>query len=302
MFPDLDEIDLDIDADVPVGSSGEAFSARPPRAPIEPAIIDEADESRSPVFKLLSRPELPELENDTRARLMMQSPTRLYLYWSVGKHSYQALKKVVGTAFDDYRLIVRLLDLTDETEELHAIDAEGSWWFNVQPDTGYRAEIGFYSSSRPFVRILFSNSITTPRKGPSPHSSAEARWAVTTREFAEVLDVSGFEEDAFDVIGETANIAHRFARQIGLADQDAAGLDESEIVQALGHLSEGLPIDDLKYRISPELFALLHVNQARLSPEEISEFEGFESYSAVGGSLVNIPRRRRRHLSSIDIP
>jgi hypothetical protein len=305
MSQDLDEFDFKIDAAASAGSSGEAFSARPPMAPTEPYVANEADDDASAVFKLLSRPELPELEHDTRARLMMQSPTRLYFYWSVGDRSGQALKRVAGAESGDYRLVLRLVDADAGTEELHAIEAEGSWWFNVKPDTSYRAEIGFYSSSRPFIRILFSNTITTPRKAPSAHSASEARWAVTTREFAEVLDASGFEDSALEAVSDPTNIRERFAQQIGTTASAIAALDESEISRALQHLITGQPIEDLKYDLSAELFELLQANLSRLSPGSLDEFaavEGLTTSTAAGGSLVNMPRRRRRHLSSINLP
>jgi hypothetical protein len=304
MSADLDEIDFDIDA--MNGSSGEAFSARPSEPPgAELFNEQEPDENVSPVFKLLSRPVLPELKRETRARLMMQSPTRLYFYWSIGKHSFQALNEIAGSGTDDYRLALRILDLTSETEAMHAVEPEGSWWFDVKPGTQYRAEIGFYSANRPFIRILFSNAISTPRKTPSSHSSAESRWAVTTSEFAEILDVSGFEEDAFDDISDASNIRDGFAKHIGLTEAEAFKLNENEVRRALGHLGAGLPMDDLRYTITAELFALLQTHFDKLTAAALLGFpedREFETFPGVGGSLVNIPRRRYRPLSSIDVP
>ena len=305
----IDVFEFDIDA-MSSGPSGEAFSARPARPEATEIAISEtgSDLEMSPVFKLLARPALPELMHEARARLMMQSPTRLYFYWSISGHSYQALQKTLGGNVSDYRLALRLLDVTNETEELHAIEAEGSWWFKVQPDSEYRAEIGFYSASRPFVRILFSNTIQTPRKNPSPHSAAEARWAVTTHKFAEVLDASGFEADAFDVLHEERDteIASRFAEYVGVDGSDVNTLNLLDLKRSLAALAAGTPIEDLKYKVGAELYALLQQHLAKLSAESIqrefgmseSDIVEFESLSAIGGSLVNIPRRRFRPVSS----
>ena len=300
---------FDIDAR-DAGSSGEAFSVRPPpRALSETA--EALDESASPIFKLLSRPDLPELKHETSARLMMQSPTRLYFYWSVSSHSFQALRTTIGDNVGDYRLALRLLDLTHETEEVYSVEREGNWWFNVQPDTEYRAEVGFYSASRPFVRVLFSNTIVTPRKSPSPRSAAEAQWAVTTHKFAELLDASGFEADAFDVRSDeyTDEIASRFAEHVGVERSKIDAVDETELRRALGLLATGSPIEDLKFKITAELYALLQEHLAQLSAGSIRTQLGvtdkdsieFETFSAVGGSLVNIPRRRFRPVSSSNL-
>jgi hypothetical protein len=305
----FDEFPFDVDA-TSAGSSGEAYSARPVGAGLRvPNEIYGENEEASPILSLLSRPVLPDLDDETRARLMMQSPTRLYFYWSVGRRSFQALSKTVGDAAADYRLVLRLLDLTHDVEELHAVDADGSWWFAVTPDTEYRAEVGFYSASRPFVRILFSNTITTPRKAPSPNSAAEARWAVTTHDFAQVLDVSGFSEDALDVVQSSRDetFASRFAHHVGIAESAMADLDITELRRALMSLADGTPIADLRYKIAARTFAVLQEHLSKLSRVSIRKRIGTfddvesESFTAVGGSLVSIPKRRYRPVSSMNV-
>ena len=303
------ELEFDEDAMSGVASS-EAFTPRPQqlKAIDLPVVGNESDLEMSPVFKLLARPTLPELKHEARARLMMQSPTRLYFYWSISGHSYQALQKTVGGNVSDYRLALRLIDLTNETEELHPIEPDGSIWLKVQPDSEHRVEIGFYSASRSFVRVLFSNTIQTPRKSPSPHSAAEAKWAVTTHKFAEVLDASGFEADAFDVLHEESDkeIASRFAEHVGIGESGVNALNILDLKRSLALLAAGSPIEDLKYKIGAELYAVLQKHLAKLSVDSIRSVFGmsdtdiveFESLSAVGGSLVNIPRRRFRPVSS----
>jgi hypothetical protein len=307
---EFDVIEFDIDA-ANGGSSGEAFSARPHRTVTTKTEPDTAlGETASPVFKLLAAPELPELKHEARGRLMMQSPTRLYFYWSIDSHSFQALHKTLGGSTGDYRLALRLLNLTTDAEELHAVEPDGNWWFTVAPDNEYRAEIGFYSASRPFVRILFSNTIETPRKAPSPHSANEARWAVTTRAFAEVLEASGFEEDAVEVVRLNTNedIRASFAAHVGADEKTLSAFDPNDLQRALSQLASGTPIEDLKWKISAELYAMLQAHLSSLTPDAIERALGmtgeemeFETFSAVGGSLVNIPRRKYKPLSSINL-
>jgi hypothetical protein len=243
------------------------------------------DETRSRAFRVLADPKLPELARAARARLLIQSPTRLYFYWSVGGDPFAALTKALGGGTSDYSLVLRLLDQTAQTEQLFSIEPEGSWWFAATAGSEYRAEVGFYSPSRPFVRILFSNTVETPRKGPSPHRASEARWTISAGKFAEVLDVSGFREDAMEVAA--TELAEAFAQRV---DVDLTTTSQTELTDALAQFAAGTPIEDLKWQVSAEVYALLELAR--------SEKVEFETFTAVGGSLVNFPRQRVRPVSS----
>jgi hypothetical protein len=212
----------------------------------------------------------------------------------------------------DYMLALKLVNLDRDTEELHRVDEEGSWWFNVDADQRYRAEIGFYSPSRPFVRILFSNTVATPRKSPSQRTADAAHWKVTSDRFAKILDVSGFSQDAFDVAlagdePETADSLSRTAlAQLTGESVSYADLEAQEIRLALLLLASGATLESLRSRISPRLFAILQANVERLGSEETyrvmsehfdlegEEFDVEETGPTVyGASLVNFPRRLR---------
>jgi hypothetical protein len=165
------------------------------------ALPDEmdGDEEMSPVFKELASPKLPPLARENRAWLQMQSPNKLHFYWSVRSNPFQTLSKAIGSETGSYTFVLRLIDLKRDAETVIPIDAEGSTWFSVDADSEYRAEIGFYSPSRPFVRVMYSNTVHTPRKSPSPRAATDADWRIPAQKFAEVLDVAGFRQDAFDV-------------------------------------------------------------------------------------------------------
>src|SRR5829696_5675755 len=152
---------------------------------LTPAEID--FESRSPAFQELALPKLPALERQNRARLQVQTPNRIFFYWSLRSNPFQALRRSLGNEIADYALVLRLIDTETDREELHLIEPEGTHWFNTEAGRSYRAEIGFYSTTRPFIRILYSNTVTTPRKSPSPRAASESEWRVTSRKFAEVL-------------------------------------------------------------------------------------------------------------------
>src|SRR5690606_10460783 len=126
-----------------------------------------------------------------------------------------------------------------------------------------RAEVGFHSPSRPFVRAMFSNSVATPKQSPSRVPSRESQWAVSADKFAEVLDVSGFKRDAFDVAlagddiafsdRQAADALHYFTH----TPVDIADFHPEDIRYALFALASGFDLNDLRHRIGSRLFALM---------------------------------------------
>lgn len=269
----------------------------------------------SPVFKTLAAPTLPELKRENRARLMMQTPGKLYLYWSVRENPYHLLRKAFGDDMGSYTLVMKLTELRRGVEEIHRAEAEGNWWFNVEPDGKYEAEIGFYAPNRPYFRVLYSNTIETPRRSPSPRVASDMDWSVSASKFAEVLDVAGFTQDAFDVAmaGDDTQAAEHvthsaFSSFIGNGDHDLRGIAAEDIRYTLMALAAGLKIDDLRSRISPALFAILQANAQMIAGGNAmsvlteyfdideTEFTEHQYGSAVyGASRVNFPRTLSTH-------
>jgi hypothetical protein len=275
---------------------------------LTPAEIDL--ESRSPAFKELALPKIPALEKQNRARLQIQSPNRIFFYWSLRSNPFQTLHHSLGKDAAGYTLILRLIDTETEREELHAIEPEGNFWFNTEPGRSYRAEIGFYSTSKPFVRILYSNTVTTPRKSPSPRAASESDWRVTSHKFAEVLDVSGFQKDAFDVAiagddpGASHQVTHAAFNEFIGSDVANDEISPEEIRFALMSIAAGRALEELRWKIGAALFAILQANADRLNAQRAAdlmkqhfdideiEFEEDEFGVAVfGASVVNFPRR-----------
>jgi len=271
----------------------------------------EKPEELSPVMKELASVELPKLEKENRARLQMQSPTKLFFYWSTKGNPFQMLNRAFGGSIGSYTLVTKLINLTRDTEEIYAVEPEGNYWFNVDSDSSYRAEIGFYAVNRPYIRVMFSNTVSTPRKRPSPRVATAADWRITANRFAEVLDVSGFKRDAFEVAasGDTSQPVDysAFARFVERDHSDFAAIASDELRYALMLLASGLSIESLRHRIDASLFALLQASAERLNRENalaaLKEQFGIEADetleeesepSVFGASLVNFPRRLKR--------
>jgi hypothetical protein len=272
-----------------------------------------AEETIEPteVFKELAEPKLPALPSENRARLQMQSPNRIFFYWSLKNNPFQTLEKLFGTRAADYTFVAKLVNLTQETENFYRVPVAGSWWFDVESDSTYRAEVGFMASNQPFIRLLFSNSIETPRSAPSPYFDLSPQFAVSAQEFAEVLDASGYKQDAFEMAlagdeAEAADLAteETIFQLIGKRKLDAQSF---ELRQVLFALAAGSALEDLRGQISPNLFAqmekLMQENAENFAAEKVFsalqenfDLEPFEeteeaagevSYKTFGASLVN---------------
>lgn len=264
----------------------------------------------SPVFKALAEVTLPELRREDRARLLMQSPTRLYFYWSIRNDPWHTLRNVFGDDTGGYQLVLKLKDLDAGTETISPCDAEGNWWFSVEPNREYACEVGFYAVNRPYFRIIYSNPIRTPRRSPSERPATDAQWKVTADKFAEVLDVAGFSRDAIDVqmAGDdnvnAENAAYAaFRRFVGQTEFDPAGIAADDIRFVLLAVASGFTLEEIRHRVSASLYALLQANADKLAAGnaqsvlsehfDINEAEWTEeefSSAVYGASLVNFPR------------
>ena len=277
----------------------------------------EIEEEVDPVFAELAVPKLPELQKENRAKLLMQSPNRLYFYWSIKNNPFQTLQKVFAGNTGNYQLVAKFVNLKTEREEIQAVEAEGNYWFNVEADSHYRAEIGFYAPNRPYIRVIFSNTIETPRKSPSPRIATDADWAISANTFAQILDVSGFSRDAFEVAlaGDNEVVAEHATNNAfyQLTGEQKLDFNSEEVRFALLAIASGVSLDELRGQISEALFNVLQENIAKLSAEnalaslkehfDVFDEENFaeevEIGSAVfGASLVNFPKTLRKRTIS----
>ncbi|CAN5550073.1 hypothetical protein BH10ACI2_BH10ACI2_09230 [soil metagenome] len=272
----------------------------------------------SPTFMALADVSLPKLKRENRARLQMQSPTRLYFYWSVKENPWQTLRRVFGDDMGSYSLVLKLIDKKTGFEKLEQTEVEGNYWFDAEPDRSYEAEIGFYAPNRPYFRILHSNTVETPRRSPSPRAATDADWKVSANKFAEVLDVAGFSRDAFDVVmaGDDPAVAENASQNAfnSFLGTSVDGLDDisaEDIRYAMLALASGTKLEDLRFRVSASLFAILQANAGQIEAAKAmsalteyfdldeTEFTEEEFGPAVyGASLVNFPRTLKTHTVS----
>lgn len=302
--------------------SEKKYLEKTPDADAKSADTDVSDETKAnaaveedPIFRELSEPKLPELPRENRARLLMQSPTRLNFYWALKNNPFQTLKRLFGAGAGNYVFIVKLVNLIDQSEEIFPVETEGTTWFTVDADAAYRAEIGFYAPARPFIRVLFSNRIETPRRSPSPRRDYSPFFDVSANRFAEVLDVSGFRQDAFEVAlaGDDAEFAetatqNAFSQFTANEKSDFADNDAGEMRFALLAVASGVNVETLREQISKNLFAKLMQTREDLTAEkalaalrenfgvfadETTEEEFFTT-RVFGASVINFPRGSKK--------
>ena len=268
---------------------------------------------RSPAFKALSEFELAPLARENRARLLIQAPNRIFFYWSTSSDPFQLLNRAFAGKAGNYTLVLKLADLKRGTEEITPVESEGSSWFNVEADGEYQAELGLYSKSGPYIRVIYSNIVQTPRKSPSPHRAKTAEWHVSANTFSKALDASGFKTDAFDVAiaGDDPHAADALTRAAFGEFLDAnvvefSDIPSEELRYSLLALASNIPLESLRWKIGARLFALLQDQADTLSAEhalsalkdrfdvEPAGFFAEDTADAVhGASLINFPKRLR---------
>lgn len=137
--------------------------------------------------------------------LLAQSPETLFLYWHHATDPHSTLRKALGEAAASYRLAVRLVDDASGEEILQDASDTGTLWFDVKPGRAYRADVGFVGDGRPFVRVMSSAVVQTPRKGVSQIIDDVHEFQLTAPEFASVLKEAGYAADALEISLEAAN-------------------------------------------------------------------------------------------------
>jgi hypothetical protein len=264
---------------------------------------------------------LPQLPVINRARLQVQSPNRIFLYWSLAGNPFATLQKAFGNRATNYNLVLKFRNLSHGGEQLFPVGLQGNWWFDAQPNARFQVDLGLFAQNRPFIRLFSSNAVETPRAAPSPRVDTEADWQVSRVQFARVLDVSGYSHDALPVVfgfGEdgvfdemaTVAVLNQLASNAPIAPET---FDAAEMRVALSALAAGIEFEVLREQLSPALRAwfdlvleqdkdalrsenVLAALQAVLGDEFVEEFAGFgeelqriQLEPVFGASAVHFP-------------
>lgn len=186
------------------------------RNPFQPPVVPDALEKQLAAAEPLETEEeiaaeafvdtglpLPSHYDFDMMRAIVQDPFRLFVYWQLKDNPFDRLRKMFPAAeAAGFHTALKLVDETNNISVLFSAAYAREYWFSVFPDRSYRVELGVRSPKLGFIKLLNSQSVRTPRGGPSDQAAPEEIYAIEADEFVEVLRESHLvPERAFTVDG-----------------------------------------------------------------------------------------------------
>lgn len=228
------------------------------RNPFEPPLVrdDEqpvAPESEPPADLGLPIPTHYDID---LMRALVQDPFRLYVYWNLRGNPLERIGRIFPPRdVDNFRLTLRLIDETNNITVFFEVPYTREYWFSVFPDRTYRVELGLRSPDHGYIRFLSTQSVTTPRGGPSDQVAPEPEYAIGADEYLQVLREShlipqrawapdGLPLQADGAVGDQGNEA---ARQ-----WEALPPTFRRILRVIGDIQAGRDFDRWWERLSEE--------------------------------------------------
>ena len=110
--------------------------------------------------------ELPSKYNKTIVRLLVQSPTRMFVYWEVDEDSIKYFESNKMN-YSSARPVLKVKNITMNYSYDIPIDPfTNNYYIDVKdPDCEYQVELGRVQNDK-FVNLYTSNSATVPRSNP----------------------------------------------------------------------------------------------------------------------------------------
>ena len=113
----------------------------------------------------------PETYGVNRVRLLVRDPEWIFAYWDVNPAAMKDLARSLGErGLALSRLTLRVQDPVSGGSSDILLPPGARWWY-IRTDSArrsYRAELGVTLPSGDFRRLAESNTVVTPRVGPSP--------------------------------------------------------------------------------------------------------------------------------------
>jgi hypothetical protein len=121
-----------------------------------------------------------------RVRLLVRDPEWIFAYWDVDPSALKDLARSLGErGLALSRLTLRVQDPVSGGASDILLPPGARWWY-IRTDSArrsYRAELGVTLPSGEFRRLAESNTVVTPRVGPSPQ---RARRRMSYRDASEL--------------------------------------------------------------------------------------------------------------------
>ncbi len=112
--------------------------------------------------------ELPKCYHQTIIRLLVQSPTRMFVYWEVSDQTIQAFNQ----SFENYSDCTPVLKVTNKTKNysyLIPVDPYANNYYIQVEDSGchYQVELGRCTKTKEYHNLYTSNQVTVPSATPT---------------------------------------------------------------------------------------------------------------------------------------
>jgi hypothetical protein len=121
-------------------------------------------------------------------RAIVQDPFRLFVYWQLKDSPFDRLRKMFPVAeAHGFDTVLKLVDETNNIAVFFNAAYAREYWFSVFPDRSYRVELGVRSPKFGFIKLLNSQTVRTPRGGPSDQAAPEEQYAIAADAYLEVL-------------------------------------------------------------------------------------------------------------------
>ena len=165
----------------------------------------------------------PETYGLNRIRLLVRDPEWIFAYWDVSPEAMKDLGRKLGErALALSRLTLRVVDPVSGASSDILLPPGARWWY-VRTDSArrtYRAELGVTLPSGEFRRLAESNTVVTPRVGPS---AERARRRISYPESREIPLSAAEAAVAADQRTDVAREPWPPGAIEGAAEPDAAG-------------------------------------------------------------------------------
>ena len=121
-------------------------------------------------------------------RTMVQDPFRLYVYWNLRGNPWERVERIFPAhEVSNFRLSLRLIDESSNITVFYDVPYTREYWFSVFPDRTYRVELGLRSENYGYIKLLSTQSVTTPRGGPSDQVASEPEYQIDADNYLQVL-------------------------------------------------------------------------------------------------------------------
>lgn len=118
-------------------------------------------------------------------RLLVQDPFHLYVYWQLRDNPFDRLTRLFPK--EEFHTVLKLVDETTNIAVFFDAAFGRNYWFSVFPDRTYKVELGVRSDKVNYIKLLSSNTVTTPRGTVSDQEDVEPEYKISADEYVQVL-------------------------------------------------------------------------------------------------------------------